>query len=150
MEKLEMYKMMFNNQGIDFGKYVYRCFIGIELGKTIFCSVQELDDFYTSMVGGVVYKLDKGKTPEYIEDFVPSVDDRNSLKGFRLIFDHLMFGCGQKTYDFDKWLEDNPESENWLNIIEEYMTLSTNFQNNPVQWYKEIHKKMVDNQFKTK
>ena len=78
------------------------------------------------------------------------MDDRNSLKGFQKIFDHLMFGCGQKVHDYDKWLEDNPESENWLNIIEEYMILSTNFQNNPVQWYKEIHKKMVDNQFKTK
>lgn len=57
MEKLEIHKTMFNNQGVDFGKYVYRCFIGIELGKTIFCSVQELDDLYTGMVGG------------YIEDF---------------------------------------------------------------------------------
>lgn len=57
MEKLEIHKTMFNNQGVDFGKYVYRCFIDIELGKTIFCSVQELDDLYTGMVGG------------YIEDF---------------------------------------------------------------------------------
>lgn len=132
MEKLEIYKTMFNNQGIDFGKYVYRCFLIIELGKSIFCPVKEFDDLYGSM-----------------EQNDNSVDEIITQESFHII-NQLIFVYGQKVHDYDKWLTDNPESHNWLDIIDEYMILSSNFQNNPVQWYKGIYQTMVDNQFKTK
>ena len=132
MEKLEIVKVFFKNENFELDKYVFRCFLIIELGNSIFCEVKELDDLYDCM-----------------EENSHSNEERNIPKIFQVI-NQLIFEYGQKNYDYDKWLEDNPESENWLNIIEEYMILSTNFKNNPIQWYKEIQKKMEDNKFKTK
>lgn len=114
MEKLEIIKTFFKNENIEMDKYVYRCFLIIELGKSIFCKVKELGDLFYSI-------------EEITQD------------SFQMIINQLIFVYGQKVHDYEKWLEDNPESEKWLDIINEYMVLLTNFQNNPLHSYKEIY-----------
>lgn len=130
MEKIEILKTFFKNENIEFDKYVYRCFLINELGKSIFCSVKEFDDLYSSM-----------------EQNDNSDEERNIQKSFQVI-NQLIFVYGQDVYDFDEWLFDNPVSEKWLEIIKKYMVLLKHIESDPLQWYKEIRQKFVDNQFK--
>lgn len=148
MEKLDDLKNILNKEQLE--KYVYWSFLEIELGKTIFCTVEYFDDLYTCLDGGVLCNFGKGRIPEYMEGIGTSIEDRNSLESFHKMRSHLSVEYGRYVYDFDKWLNDNPESDEWFKFIEKSIELTKKFENNPIQWCIEMREKMIDNQFKTK
>ena len=123
---------------IDFGFIAYTSFLTIELGKSYKPTVDQLDDLYCVLVGGVLYNLGSGKTPEYMEGIGPSPEERNSLENWEKLRNELIYTLGGLAYPYEEWKKNNPMSEKWTEYIIASMDIDNQFKNNPEKWCIEL------------
>jgi len=135
---IEQIKERCEKMGIHFEFVAYTSFLTVELGKSYKPTVDQLDDLYTGLVGGVIYNLGKGKTPEYMDGIGPKPEERNSLENWEKLRNELIYSLGGLTYSYDEWKESNPISEKWTEYIIKSMVLDNQFKDNPEKWYVEL------------
>lgn len=137
MSDLEAIKEHCNNAGLDFKTLVHHCYVVTQLGEGYKFTVEQLDDLYSGLVGGVWCNLGRGKTPELMEGIGPDPEDRNTLESWGKLRSELIFH-GNSFYPQDEWLENNEESEEWVSYVKEAFMLDLKFEKDPEKWFVEL------------
>tara|TARA_X000000368_G_scaffold148340_1_gene116996 strand:- start:1043 stop:1489 length:447 start_codon:yes stop_codon:yes gene_type:complete len=141
MEKLETLKQVCEETNVDFTEFVWRSYLVVELGKSYTPTLEQFDDLYVGLVGGVLGNLGSGKTPEYIEGIGPSDDDKNTLESWSKVRDELIYTLGSLICPYDKWIKVNKESKEWESIVIESYRLDKEFKEDPNKWGAELRNK---------
>ena len=137
-KELEKLKKVCNDNGIDISRMIWASYLTVELGKSFKPTVDQLDDLYCGLVGGVLCNLGSGKVPEYMEGIGPPSEERNSLKNWEKLRYELIFGFGGMVYPYHEWIKENRESEEWVNIVMESHRLDGEFKKDPNKWCVEL------------
>ena len=120
-----------------------------QLGETYTVTVEQLDDLYCGFVSGVLYNLGSGKTPEYMQEVGPSQEERFSPNLYKNLWNSLI-EIGTHIYPYDRWVEENPESEKWADYIESGLLKENEFNSDPEKWLISFRKKLIYNKIHTK
>jgi hypothetical protein len=139
--KLRVLKKTCDEHGIDMQLFAYSSFLTIQLGEGYKPTIDQLDDLYCGLVGGVLYNLGSGKTPEYMEGVGPKKEDRNTLESWKSFRYTLIHELGGVFYPYEEWKKDNPENEDWVKMIEKSMKLDEEFEADPNKWALELREK---------
>ena len=140
-KELEKLKKACSDNGIDISKMIWASYLTVELGKSYKPTVDQLDDLYSGLVGGVLYNLGSGKIPEYMDEIGPPPEERNSLENWEKLRHELIFGFGGMAYPYDEWIKENTESDEWVNLVIESSRLDEEFKKDPNKWSIELREK---------
>jgi len=140
-KEIEKLKKACSDNGIDISKMIWASYLTVELGKSYKPTVDQLDDLYCGLVGGVLCNLGSGKIPEYMESIGPPPEERNSFENWEKLRHQLIFGLGEMAYPYDEWIKENTESDEWVNLIIESSRLDEEFKKDPNKWSIELREK---------
>jgi hypothetical protein len=91
-----------HNQLESLPRLAYLAFLETNLGKRIFCTVENLDDLYTGMVSGVLGNLGRGKTPEIIDELsTVAENDRHTPDSYNKLYMSLVVDLGIPAFPFE-------------------------------------------------
>ena len=140
MNKLEKIKEECDRNSIDLSRMVWISYLTVELGKSYKPTIDQLDDLYSVLVGGVLSNLGRGKIPEYMEGIGPKEEERNTLDSWRKLRNTLIYDFGGLCYPYEKWIKENPESEGWVDLIGLSMEMEEEFERDPNKWAVDLRK----------
>ena len=126
-------------------KLAHNSFCTIELGNSYYPTIEQIDDLYTGFVSGVIGNLGSGKTPTKIEGIGPSSEEESN-EGYIALWYSLTQDLGSSTYPFEEWVQQNPESEKWVDYIIAATDIENEYKLDPEKWLTELKMKIRNEQ----
>jgi hypothetical protein len=121
------------------------CTVELNNANTSLLTVEMLDDLYCGLVSGVLCNLGSGKTPEYMDGVGPSEEERFTKERYEIVWFELI-GLICSANPIEQWLIAHPESEQWIDYLDEGMKLQIQFDENPEQWLVNFRTKLSQKQ----
>jgi hypothetical protein len=150
MSKLKKLKKAFEDNAMSemLPMLAHNSWCSLELGKSFYPSIDQLDDLYCGMVAGVLGNLGSGKTPEYVPDLGPDPKDRHSEENYMKLYYCLSYEFGGQAFPREEWLVNHPESEDWAVWIEKALAQENVYKSNPEIWLGNLRRAITEKRMK--